>query len=138
MYSIVVALNVIKERKSNHPFLCHQLHQFSKVISVESIMPDESQTLTASLNEKIAQSRQLEQILYSLPDTDQNGLITRYEVSGVARCVHRFLVLVSMWLVLMLLLCLRLSLPFFLSMFVVVVGVIVPLLLSLLLPLLLL
>lgn len=40
------------------------------------------QSLTASLNEKVMQSKQLEQFLYSLPDDNQDGLITRYEVRG--------------------------------------------------------
>ena len=39
------------------------------------------QSLTASLNEKMTQAKQLEQFLYSLPDTNQDGLITRFEVS---------------------------------------------------------
>ncbi|CAM9891017.1 unnamed protein product [Ectocarpus sp. 6 AP-2014] len=36
-------------------------------------------SLTASLNEKVIQSKKLEQFLYSLPDTNQDGLITRFE-----------------------------------------------------------
>ncbi|CAM9854547.1 unnamed protein product, partial [Ascophyllum nodosum] len=35
--------------------------------------------LTASLNEKAVQARGLEQFLYSLPDINEDGLITRYE-----------------------------------------------------------
>ncbi|CAM9869747.1 unnamed protein product [Pylaiella littoralis] len=36
-------------------------------------------SLTASLNEKVMQSKQLEQYLYALPDTNADGLITRFE-----------------------------------------------------------
>eukprot|EP00904_Undaria_pinnatifida_P012071 jgi/Undpi1/7995/HiC_scaffold_24.g10467.m1 len=36
-------------------------------------------TLSASLNEKLIQSKELEQYLYSLPDVNRDGLITRYE-----------------------------------------------------------
>lgn len=39
-----------------------------------------NQSLTASLNEKVLQSKQLEQYLYALPDTNSDGLITRFEV----------------------------------------------------------
>lgn len=46
----------------------------------------DGQSLTASLNEKVIQSKKLEQFLYSLPDTNQDGLITRFEVSVTAGC----------------------------------------------------
>lgn len=39
------------------------------------------QSLTISLDEKHRQAKQLEQFLYSLPDTNQDGLITRSEVT---------------------------------------------------------
>lgn len=40
-----------------------------------------SQLLRASLKEKQMQAGQLEEFLYSLPDTNKDGLISRYEVS---------------------------------------------------------
>ena len=43
------------------------------------------QTLAASLNEKLIQSKELEQYLYSLPDVNHDGLITRYEVTSSSK-----------------------------------------------------